>query len=690
MKLLKKKKVSKQNNEQPDDVQEEKPMDETIMFDSMKPNFWDAISPEGIHIPADEDDLGIIKQSLGKNTYFRPFYIPREGYPRTVQTNWLDVLKTSGEVDVSIDIFKIKKNQAIKLLQKQLTMYYSNLSFQQKRGNIDQIQELRTKIEDIEILMQEIQFNENDHYHVSTTGVLYAEDKKNLDAYSEYLEDELSGMFFKLSATWNRVKSGFMSTLPFGDSELKDAYRNIDRRALATFSPFISGSGQFNGGVPLGNNLITGEKEFYNAFGSESYRPNNYNMAIFGESGSGKSLAVKLLSARETACMGVYSRFIDIEGEFVKVTKRLGGINLNISEESDIRINPLAINVTHVSVSDYDEDELQEITDESMQQIVEKNGEEFIAFVPIREKMNEALDFFDILSRGKDGSEGGLDVFERNIIEEALQYVYRKQYGFTEHPSSIYESVPKEVNGQLIQSEVRKPEPTISDIYQYIQENFGNDQHAARILAALRPFLRDGSKPIFDGQTYLGKNVEGDLSSARLVNFNISKMEEGFLRPIAYHVILNFLWEYFVKNSDLASVKKVVLCDEAWTLLDNEQTVNFLEKMARRSRKRNAGLRVASQDFVRFLLNPKARGIIQNTYTTLFLRQNKVDLKHIKENYELSDGELNILFGNPDKGEGVMRSGKSSVWLQTDPSEEEIVFVESNTAVLNEMREKSL
>ena len=229
-----------------------------------------------------------------------------------------------------------------------------------------------------------------------------------------------------------------------------------------------------------------------------------------------------------------------------------------------------------------------------------------------------------------------------------------------------------------------------SDIYQYIQEQFGDDRHADRILAALRPFLRDGSKPIFDGQTYLGKNVEGDLSSARLVNFNISKMEEGFLRPIAYHVILNFLWEYFVKNSDLSSVKKVVLCDEAWTLLDNEQTVNFLEKMARRSRKRNAGLRVASQDFVRFLLNPKARGIIQNTYTTLFLRQNKVDLKHIKENYELSDGELNILFGNPDKGEGVMRSGKSSVWLQTDPSEEEIIFVESNTAVLNEMREKRL
>ncbi|NEU34862.1 hypothetical protein GN156_29835, partial [bacterium LRH843] len=88
--------------------------------------------------------------------------------------------------------------------------------------------------------------------------------------------------------------------------------------------------------------------------------------------------------------------------------------------------------------------------------------------------------------------------------------------------------------------------------------------------------------------------VTQTLDSARLVNFNISSMEEGFLRPIAYHVILNYLWEHFVKNLDNATKKKFVYADEAWTLLSSEQTVDFLEKMARRSRKRNAGLRLAS------------------------------------------------------------------------------------------------
>src|SRR5690606_31440078 len=159
-----------------------------------------------------------------------------------------------------------------------------------------------------------------------------------------------------------------------------------------------------------------------------------------------------------------------------------------------------------------------------------------------------------------------------------------------------------------------------------------------------------------------------DLSSARLVNFNISQMEEGFLRPIAYHVILNYVWEYFVKNVDNEQIKKIVYADEFWTLVDNDQTVSFAEKVARRARKRNAGLRIASQDFVRILESKKARGVLQNTHTFFFLKQNKIDLKLIEENFDLSNGEINILFQNPDKGEGILRIGRSSVWLQTDPS----------------------
>lgn len=661
--------------------------EEVADFLDTKPTMWDLVSPEGLKI--DSEDHGVIKQSLGTKTYFRPFYIPRDGYPRKMQTNWLYKITSSGEVDVLLDIHKVGKSDAIRTLQRQITMLQSNLTFQTKRGNIDQINDLQSKIRDTDLLMSEIQFSENDFYNIGTMGVLYAQTKKELDRYSEAVEDEMSSSFFSIVSTWGRVKKGWRSVLPFWKNEIPDSLRNIDRRALSTFAPFISGSGKYTGGVPIGVNKITGQLEFMNSFGNEEYRPNNYNMFIVGIAGSGKSVTMKLLISRELTGANVYARLIDPEGEFTRVTKRLGGINLNISEEEDICINPLAINYTDIPLED-DDEELSALEESDEKEVVEKDGKKYIRFVPLKEKMNDILDFFDIICRGKNAEDAGLDVFERNYLEEAIQHIF-KEIGLTSHPESLFSNEVVKVDNQLIQSRVRKPEPTISDVFNYLKDNFGEEPRALRLIAAIRPFLRNGSKPIFDGQTFLGKGVTQSLEDARLVNFNISQMEEGFLRPIAYHVILTYLWEHFIKNLDNATKKKFLYCDEAWSLIDSDQTVSFLEKVARRCRKRNAGLRLASQDFVRFVINDKARGILQNTNAYFFLQQNKIDLKAIKENFELSAGEIDILFGNPDKGEGILKIGKSSVWLQTNPSEEELFFIESNQAVFEEkMKRKQL
>ncbi|MGE7983618.1 VirB4 family type IV secretion system protein [Solibacillus sp. NPDC093137] len=663
---------------------------ESTPFMDMKADFWDVIAPEGVGILDKDADTGVMKQSLGTLTHFRPFYIPRDGWPRKLRTNWLSNLTSSGECDVMLDIQKIPKSSAIRMLQKQNTILKSNLYFQIKRGNQDQIRDLQTKIEDNEILADETQFSENDSYHVGVVGMLYADEKRQLDKYSEFVEDNMAGLFFKMVSTWGRLKKGFRSATPLSKNEIPDSMRNVDRRALSTFAPFISGSGKFNGGIPIGINQRTGQKEFYNAFGTPENRPDNYNMAILGVSGSGKSIAMKLLLARETTGMNVYSRLIDVEGEFLKIVRRLGGINISLSEESKIRINPLAINVSTIPYDEEDE-ELDELENSEDRVLIERDGQMYIQFVPIREKINEVTEFFDIICRGKNQEGEGLTVFERNFLEEALKYLYTEdpRFMFGTHPSTLYTQKPLVKDGLINQVDVKKPEPTISDVYNYLSERFSEEENCLRLLAAIRPFLKDGSKPIFDGQTYFGKELENvDIHTTRLVNFNLKDMEEGFLRPVAYHVILNYLWEYFVKNSENEIKKKIVYADEFWTMVDNDQTVSFAEKLARRARKRNCGFRIASQDFVRILQSKKARGVLQNTYTNLFFQQNQVDLSLIEESFNLTRGERALLFENPEKGEGILRVGKSSVHLRTDPSEEELNFIESNAAVLAERRKQ--
>lgn len=700
MKILKKKKKNSQKQaENTEKTKEEnEPFEEELTLTEIsyndegdeispsEPSVWDLIAPDGISI--DSQDSGVIKQSLGTKTHFRPFYIPLDGYPRKMSTNWLYKMISAGEVDILVDVHKMSTTHAIRLLQQQLTTLKSNLSYQTRKGNIDSIQETQTKIVDTENLMAEIQFSENDQFNVSTLGVLYGNTEKELDNFSESIEDIMANSFFKLTSAWSRVKDGYKSVLPLGKNYMHDTLRNLDRRAMSTFSPFISGSGRFMGGVPIGINKITGQLEFINSFGTEEFRPQNYNMGIVGIPGSGKSLAMKLKIARETSGANVWSMIIDPEAEFVDLTKKLGGINLDISEEADIVINPCAISATEIEKKEDDDEELSWLDRNDKNETYEKDGKTYIRFVPVREKQSEILNFFDIIVRGKNSEEPGLNVFERNFLEEAIKYVFEVQLEITTHPDSLYKHIPVEVDGQLVQSKARKPEPTITDIYNYLYENYKGERKAERIIAAIRPFLRDGSKPIFDGQTYFGKGMSNSLQSSRVVNFNIAEMEEGFLRPIAYHVILNYIWEYFAKNPENALKKKYIYADELWQFIDNEQTVEFFEKVARRARKRNCGLCWATQDFVRILENIKARGILSSTFTILFMQQNNIDESRVRENFDLSEGEISIIFGNPGKGEGILRTGKSSVYLQTNPSDEELEFIESNRAVLEELLSK--
>ncbi|MFL0584280.1 VirB4 family type IV secretion system protein [Solibacillus silvestris] len=658
--------------------------------------FWDLVSPDGVGISSREDDYFTIKQNFGGTVYSRPFHIPSDGYPILLETGWFQTMINNGEIDIMTDIHKLTKREAIKTYERQIKANESSISVQSTRGaSREVINDLRTKIQDLTRLMEEIQLDINDSYYIGINGIVYANSLRELNKICNAIEDELANKMFKITTTFGRIKKGFASVTPLSKNLIPESMRNIDRKALATMAPFISGNGFYNGGINIGINKITGQKEFFNAFGTEEHRPKNYNMGIFGLAGSGKSVLMKLLRARETVGLGIFSRQIDVEGEFVDITRLLGGINITLSEEGNMRLNPLQLNVSMVPIEDMiegnDVDEEVAILEESDdREVVEKDGKKYVHFVPVREKINEVVDFFDILIRGKNQEAAGIDVFESSYLEEAVTHLYREdeRFKFTTHPDSLYKFGTQKVGDHITQQKTKKEMPTLSDVFNYLMKHYQNEEKAQRIIHGIRPFLRDASKPIFDGQTYFGNNIDTDLNRAQVVNFNLKHMEEGFLRPIAYHVILNYLWEDFAKAPELMYTPKIIDCDEFAQFIKYKQTVQFAEKVARRIRKRHGGFRIASQDFVVLANSPEARAILQNTTTFMFFEQNKIDLKSLEETFNLSQGEINIINNSPDKGECIFKQGQNSVWMRTDPSEFEMQFVESNKAVLEQMMQQ--
>ena len=131
-----------------------------------------------------------------------------------------------------------------------------------------------------------------------------------------------------------------------------------------------------------------------------------------------------------------------------------------------------------------------------------------------------------------------------------------------------------------------------------------------------------------------------------------------------------------IHNKEKARQKRVIV-DEAWMLLPFPEAVDFLNKMARRARKRNVSLAIISQRFQDFYEKPEAQAVLTSSDTKLFLAQDKSEIQQLKEVFKLSEGEASFLV-TCSKGEGLLKVGQDTAVIQITPTRKEFEFVETN------------
>ncbi len=99
----------------------------------------------------------------------------------------------------------------------------------------------------------------------------------------------------------------------------------------------------------------------------------------------------------------------------------------------------------------------------------------------------------------------------------------------------------------------------------------------------------------------------------------------------------------------------------------HEFTATALENYARRIRKRNGGLLVASQNFKEFTESSQGRAVLTNTACTIFLKQNATDIDAVQSTYRLSQGEKEYLL-SAGKGEMLVKMLSDDLLVTATPS----------------------
>ncbi len=571
---------------------------------------------------------------------------------------------TFGDINVSVFINPISEARSQNELNKVINTLESERLVAQQRGNINRESQLAQKRLEAEELRDAIAAGMDKLYESSIICTIFAYDMEELDRRTELLTSEMSKTLVEIKAAWAQQEQAFQTNLPFNDNKLGKKH-TFDRRSMATVFPFINSDVGHENGIPLGFNRQTGLPILYDNF---SNKLSNYNMVIFGKSGAGKGVAIKTLIARSAVLMGIETLALDAEGEYGVVAEALGGISVVISPNSNTIINPFDIEPEIVR---------DEIT-----------GKEQIV-LNVENKVEDVTQVILTMARGSTKS---TDVNEitKQIISEAVAEEY-SSIGINNNVNSLYAVDQRSAQRAEFLGRKKKTMPTMTTWYKRIVNNARANKnedyrfHYSYLVKVMRQYVREYNGPMsyFDGQSTFDL-----LDGTQFINIDISQLEERFARPLAQQILLSWIWEKYVKrNSEdkTKAGKKRVLVDEAWMLLPFPEAVDFLNKMARRARKRNVSLAVVSQRFQDFYEKSEVQAVLTSSDTKLFLAQDKSEIKYIQEIFKLSEGEANFLT-TCARGEGLFKVGDQTAIIEIRPTKKEFEFIETN---INNIREKN-
>ena len=253
---------------------------------------------------------------------------------------------------------------------------------------------------------------------------------------------------------------------------------------------------------------------------------------------------------------------------------------------------------------------------------------------------------------------GSLTPTEEAILDRALMETYRIK-GITTDP----------------ETQQTKEPPVMEDLYKVL---LGAEEPEAKSMAErLEKYIKGSLAGIFDSQSTININNKMTVFS--------TKNLQDVLRPVAFYIILDFVWTRI--RRDLK--KRILIVEEAWNLLQDDDSARFIFGIAKRARKYYLGLTAISQDVDDFLGSEYGKAIVTNSSMQVLLKQHPAAIDKVAETFYLSEGERRLLLA-ADRGEGLFFAGANHIAIKIEASEAEHKLITTNPAEILKLREQGV
>ena len=246
---------------------------------------------------------------------------------------------------------------------------------------------------------------------------------------------------------------------------------------------------------------------------------------------------------------------------------------------------------------------------------------------------------------------GGLTTEQDTILDSALIETYAK----------------KDITPDADLSVVKPP------IMQDLQEVLEGMTGADELVLKLKKYTEGTFKGLFNSPT----NV--DVKN-QLVVFSVRDLEDE-LRPLAIYTIVNYIWN--IVRSEMK--KRILVIDEAWWLMQHEDSARFIYALVKRCRKYYLGITTITQDVDDFLRSQYGRSIVTTSALQLLLRQSPAAIDNVQKTFLLTESEKYLLLES-GLGEGIFFAGDKHAAIKVQASYTEDQIVTTNPQQLLEIQ----
>lgn len=241
----------------------------------------------------------------------------------------------------------------------------------------------------------------------------------------------------------------------------------------------------------------------------------------------------------------------------------------------------------------------------------------------------------------------GLTPQEKAVIDKAIIATYKK-HGWS-------------IKGKNTRTK-GKTYPLLKDLY----KNLRSTRHK-KLYTRMEKFVKGSLSGVFDSKT----NIKLDN---RLVVFDIKDLPES-IRQIMMVIIANYVYNQVKKEPQ----KRLLVIDEAWMLLEHEESARFIAGLTRRARKYYLGVSIISQQANDFLNNEYGKAIASQASLRLLMRQDTTTINNVVDQFKLSEYEHKFLL-TCDKGEALIIADSNHVALKIVASKKEHPLITTHPA----------